>query len=71
MDVTGFCSLRGKRIFPSNDVTMTSEVGATYLKMSGAVLRNRGYLQWLSSSILSEVMVDHSFVRQKFGASET
>jgi len=30
---------------------MTSQVGATYLKMCGAVLRIQWYLQWLSSAM--------------------
>jgi len=52
-------------------IATTSQVGATYLKMYGAVLRNQWYLQWLSSSILSEVMVDHKFIRQNFGVRGT
>jgi len=42
MDATRSCKLCKKRIFPWNDDIMTSEVGATYLKMCGAVLRIRG-----------------------------
>jgi len=34
--------------------------------MCGAVLRIHEYLQWLSSSILSDVMVEQSFLRQNF-----
>jgi len=41
------------------------------VKMCGAVLRIRGYLQWLSSPILSEVVVDDSFLRQNFGGRRT
>jgi len=40
---------------------MILEVGATYLKMCGAVLRIRGYLQWLSSPISSGVMANLRF----------
>jgi len=36
---------------------MTSELGATYLKMCGTGLRIQWYLRWLCSSIRSEVMV--------------
>ena len=35
MDATKFCSLREKRIFLWNDVTMTSEIGATTSKCAG------------------------------------
>jgi len=56
MDATRFCSLREKRIFPWNDVTITSEVGVIYVKMFGAVFRFRGYLQWLSSSTLWSII---------------
>jgi len=41
MDATRFCSLRWKRFYPWNDVTMTSEAGATYLKTCGVVLRRQ------------------------------
>jgi len=50
---------------------MTLKVGATYLKICAAVLRNRWYLQWLSSPILSEVIVDDSFLRQNFNGRGT
>jgi len=35
MDATGFLSLREKRFPQKNDVRMTSQVGAAYLKMCG------------------------------------
>jgi len=36
---------------------MTSQVGTSCLKRCGTVLRIQWYLQWVSSSIRSEVMV--------------
>jgi len=41
-------SLNEKRVFPKNDVTMTSQVGVTYFKSCVAVLRIRGCLHWLN-----------------------
>jgi len=38
-----------------------------HLKMCGAVLGIRGYLQRLSTSILADVMVDHKFLGRNFG----
>jgi len=39
MDASRFSTLREKRFFPRNDITMTSYVGATYLKMCRHVSR--------------------------------
>jgi len=46
-----------KNMSSYNDVTLMSHVGATYLKMCGTVSRIQWYLQWLCSSIRSEVVV--------------
>jgi len=50
MDASTFSSPREKIFFffPWNDVTMASQVGATYLKICRDVLRIQCYLQWLS-----------------------
>jgi len=61
MEIASFPSLREKRFFPENDVTMTSQVRATYLKSNFAVLRIRGCPHWLSSSMRSWVIVVHNF----------
>jgi len=62
MDATGFPSLRENRFFPlkrrHSDVTGARNLPQTM----------RWCLHWLSSSIFSEVMADHNFVRQNFGA---
>jgi len=52
-------SLREKRVFPKNDVTVTSQVGVTYFKSCVAALRIRGCLHWL---ICSRVMVVHTTI---------
>ena len=61
MDATRFCSLCGKPFFLANDVTMTSQVGETYLKMCRHVLQIQWYLRLLSRSFRSDVMVAHMF----------
>jgi len=61
MDATRFSSLREKRFFPRNDITLTSKVGATYLKMCRQILRIQWYLRCLRSSFRSEVIVAHRF----------
>jgi len=59
MKATGFPSLREKWVFPPNDVTMSSQVGRSYLKRCIAFLRICGCLHWFSNSIRSRVMVLH------------
>jgi len=49
MDSTRFSSLREKRVLLQNDVTMTSQVGATYLKRWGLVSQIQRCLHWLPS----------------------
>jgi len=65
MDATQFSSLREKRFFHGNDITMTSQVGATYLKMCRHVLRIQWYLRCLSSPFCSDVIVAHKFTGVK------
>jgi len=67
MEATGFPSLCEKRVFSKNDATMTSQVSGTYLSSCVAVLRIRGCLHWVSSSIRSWVMVVHNFKRHGRG----
>jgi len=61
MEAIRLCSLREKVFFPGNDITVNSQVGATYRKMCGVVIRIQWYLRRLSSSIRSEVMIAHRF----------
>jgi len=39
MEAIRLCSLREKVFFPGNDITVNSQVGATYRKMCGVVIR--------------------------------
>jgi len=57
-------SLREKRFFPGNYITMASQVGAIYLKMSSHVLRIQWNLRGLPSSFRSEVMVTHTELKR-------
>jgi len=61
MEATGFHSLREKRVFPQNDITVTLQVRATYRKRCVAVLRIRGCLHCLSSPTRSRVIAFHNF----------
>ena len=44
MEAIGFRSVREKRMFPQNDVTVTLQVSVTYRKSCVVVLRIRGCL---------------------------
>jgi len=57
MDASRFLVNAKSVFFPGNYITMASQVGAIYLKMSRHVLRIQWYLRCLPSSLHSEVMV--------------